>query len=74
MGGKAALIIIAGFSSSRQGSAPLNLAAQVARNTGDGLQREVALHLLEQCELGADARVLDLGCGTGLDAEFRGSE
>lgn len=29
------MTIIAGFSSSRQGSAPLNLAAQVARNTGD---------------------------------------
>lgn len=29
------MTIIAGFSSSRQGSAPLNLAAQVARSTGD---------------------------------------
>jgi len=29
------MTIIAGFSSSRQGSAPLNLAAQVARTTGD---------------------------------------
>ena len=29
------MTIIAGFSSSRQGSAPLNLAAQVAHNTGD---------------------------------------
>jgi hypothetical protein len=29
------MTIIAGFSSSRHGSAPLNLAAQVARSTGD---------------------------------------
>ncbi len=29
------MTIIAGFSSSRQGPAPLNLAAQIARNTGD---------------------------------------
>ena len=29
------MTIIAGFSSSRQGSAPLNLAAQIARSTGD---------------------------------------
>lgn len=29
------MTIIAGFSSSRQGSAPLNLAAQIAHNTGD---------------------------------------
>src|SRR6476619_56742 len=29
------MTIIAGFSSSRQGSAPLNLAVQVARTTGD---------------------------------------
>ena len=29
------MTIIAGFSSSRQGSAPLNLAAQIARTTGD---------------------------------------
>ena len=29
------MTIIAGFSSSRQGSAPLNLAAQLARTTGE---------------------------------------
>ena len=29
------MTIIAGVSSSRQGSAPLNLAAQISRNTGD---------------------------------------
>ena len=34
-GGIRAMTIIAGFSSSRQGSAPLNLAAQLARTTGE---------------------------------------
>ena len=29
------MTILAGFSSSRQGRAPLNLAAQISRNTGD---------------------------------------
>jgi hypothetical protein len=29
------MTIIAGFSSSRQGTAPLNLAAQIARSSGD---------------------------------------
>ena len=29
------MTILAGFSWSRQGSAPLNLAAQISRNTGD---------------------------------------
>ena len=29
------MTIIAGFSSSRQGSAPLNLAAQLSRTTGE---------------------------------------
>ncbi len=29
------MTILAGFSSSRQGSAPLNLAAQISRSTGD---------------------------------------
>ena len=33
--GSSPMTIIAGFSSSRQGAAPLNLAAQIARSTGD---------------------------------------
>lgn len=39
------MTIIAGFSSSRQGSAPLNLAAQVSRNTGEKI---IAAVIIEQ--------------------------
>ena len=43
------MTIIAGFSSSRQGSAPLNLAAQVARTTGDKI---VAAAIVERALTG----------------------
>src|SRR5262245_25793226 len=50
------MTIIAGFSASRQGTAPLNLAAQISRWTGDDI---LAAAIVEQPRLAKDDAIDD---------------